>query len=117
SYEQMEEVKTFAERIASPLGLTFDPSSADSPEPSSTTFHFQGEQQQVDLQLRVIAIPNQAQWDTYVTVNMSADPAQRDGLRQQLEAVYEVLGNENIVPQFNACTQGFINDKLTNDNQ
>ncbi|RKD23084.1 hypothetical protein BEP19_12730 [Ammoniphilus oxalaticus] len=132
TFEQWEEAQAFATRIGQAMGLALieQPSPADIPNaPTSTAFHFEEQTQQqhqdehtanktARTMLRVIATPQEAGWDTYLTINIQFDATNdRDQTMQQLEIVFKALENEQIVPQFDTCTQGIINDKLTDDIQ
>jgi len=118
TYNQMEEVKTFAKEMGEKLGLT--QTTNETSTTTSAEYHFQRLEQDVLTTLRIIAIPshNQAgKWESYVTINMSTNPSDLNGLETQLATVYKGLESVEIIPQFNSCVQGIVNDKLENDVQ
>ena len=117
-YNHVEEVKTFAEKMGEQLGLSH--LNVETSKSSSTEYHFQRLEQNVLTTLRIIAMPSHTQagkWDSYVTIHMSTTLNGQNRLYEQLATVYKVLESVDIIPQFNSCVQGNVNDKLENDVQ
>lgn len=118
TYAHIEDVKVLAEKLGESMGMTPVRESINVPPPHE--YHYQRLDQHIVTTLRVIAIPSHTQsekWDSYVTINMVADPQAQDGLEEGLARLYQSLETVEIVPQFNSCVQGIVDDKLGNDVQ
>jgi hypothetical protein len=73
----------------------------------------------VRSEVRVIATPQPSgdDWDSYITIKLTAEPRFREQLEEQLAVLYRKLQPFGIHPQFNSCVQGKYNGTLKNDVQ
>lgn len=117
TYRDVKEAKNFAEKLGMEIGLT---EKAGTKNQQATEFRFERLKNDVHTELRVMVIPSHAQpglWDSYLTVKLNAGSNDLNSLKDQLSQVHKVLEGMKIIPQFNSCVQGIVNDTLGNDVQ